>query len=360
MSTPKRYPTTRALLDELLEGSKPFGKAELDVVRRELDEDDFLDFKGGKGVRAEKLKELLWENVTGFSNAAGGVLVLGVSDKRPRRVEGVGHAVPGSEEPRVWAQKILGTASARIAPPPRFIPVQVGKRQVLVVATASASPQLIPLPGRDPRYAMRIGESTQILPPHLVADLLVGRRAQPSFEVSPESIQGNLRGGQPEIFGIQLTCRIENESFVYAKRVVLGCIVDCLYGDFVPRPARRILQEIEHLESVGAVKGATNLLWQLHHPVSSELEVLRPFQSEVLQIPTTGRGILTNLPFVPDSAYLQFALYVLAEGAPPTWYQGTLEYVAGGSAILRPLAGTPTLERLVGRRPVVSWRERGV
>src|SRR5688500_2442648 len=85
------FESTRDLLEELLVGA-PFSQEDLDrVVSRFPEEDQYLEYKDGKITTEKSEKQLKQEilfHVTGFAGAVGGVLVVGVSEERPREVTG--------------------------------------------------------------------------------------------------------------------------------------------------------------------------------------------------------------------------------------------------------------------------------
>jgi len=171
----RRFDSTRQLLDELL-GGATLGVEDLDEVLASFpDEDQYLDYKDGRITSKADQKQLkadLLRFVTGFANADGGVLAVGVTEHRPRSVNGA--AAPGKETLVGWAARILSGVVGFFSPPPVIFTVHHSGAEVLVIAVARA-PQLIPyVEAGELKYALRIGDSTVTVPPYLISDLVSG------------------------------------------------------------------------------------------------------------------------------------------------------------------------------------------
>lgn len=116
--------------------------------------------------------------VTGFANAEGETLILGVSEPdlktgKPRQV--TGFKAPGGGPTDDWALRVLQDLAGRLSPPPLAVEVQHAGGTVLLIATNRAPGPILPYKeAGEMKYAVRIGESTVDLPTSIVADLLLG------------------------------------------------------------------------------------------------------------------------------------------------------------------------------------------
>lgn len=359
MRTKKRWASTRELLDFLLLEKTP-SEDEVLALAEDLDEDHLLEFKSGQAPPGE-LKDFLREYLTGFSNVSGGVLVVGITDKRPRKVDGL--IAPNNVDPAGWAASVVKDIAARISPAPVFRIAGCQGKQVLFMATERAS-QLIALPeNRRLRYPLRVADQLVRDPqPDIITDLMLGRRAQPAFHVTGALIEAFPRNWNLSVFGVSFGCNVENASFLHVRNVSFGAVgYSVAPPDFV-KPTEKVLQQIHDpgrpKEFIKHSEDSSRYVWRLRQAHSDAIPLLAPFASEIFFDP--GVPFLF-LPLDPTHAILDVALYVLGDGAAPAWYQVTYEYVVhshGGQGFgPYTLSGNrATVVPLSGTRPVVGWR----
>jgi hypothetical protein len=153
--------SSRELPDFLLEGGELTPQELEDFVRRVPEEDLFLDYKDGLSTKGPQkdVQTTVREMVSGFANAEGGVLVIGVSETRPRGISPCQRI--GLEPLDVWAQKVVSDMAGSLSRPPRFSVVSYDTGDVLLIASARA-PQLVPcIESRETKYFLRIHDSTR-------------------------------------------------------------------------------------------------------------------------------------------------------------------------------------------------------
>jgi hypothetical protein len=363
------WSSARQFLDAVLEGHKVTA-ADLRRVRT-FPEGDNLEFKSGKAANRpaeeQELRAVFRDYVAGFANGDGGVLIVGVTDT-DRKVDGVvAPGPPHKADPATWARDILGPLAAHIHPPPRFQTIKHGKLKVLLIATPRAY-NLVALPDRHTlRYPLRIHDQLiRDLPPYVVADILLGRRARPTFRFAGIGYSVEPHPKIPSLLRLNLSCRLENNSIVHAHRVVVGTVAYALHEVppfSTPEFGSRLLQEIELQRPTGRGNEIPeDIFWVPAHAVCHERPTLRPFETVDLSLShhdALAQNVL-NLPAANHSAYYRIAIYVLADGAPPLWFQLDWEYVMNFAAAksIEVSATTTSFPYAVTGRPVVAWHER--
>jgi hypothetical protein len=343
---------SRSTLDRLLKIEAFSGENLAALVAGAREEDQWLEYKDGQVLEKPDAATVLREYVTGFANADGGTLVVGVTKAR----EIAGARAPGRTTLTEWASTVLAGYASQMDPFPQILSVAHGGTECLVVATDRAA-DLIPYDSRDqPKYSLRINELTVDLPPYLVTDLLLGRRRHPTFrlfDVEP-SVRKSDDGPMAEL---SLQFRIENASLVPADEVRVGAIARSTR--LIPEPAPEFL--LRHVEVVEApaVKipwpyDAPRVVWtftQSKGRTHSDTP-MRPFD-----IVGDRLQNFAQVPIADGHGVIQFALYVMAKGSPPDWYQGRWEYGLRGTAPMT-ATGKLTIEPLRGERPKVGWFPR--
>ena len=179
------FDTSKQLLDFLLGGGSVKPSDVDDLIAQVKKEDLYLDYKSGRQP-PKKLKHTIRKWVTGFANADGGALALGISEPKrktdaPRKVVGID--VPDGGNAEAWANSVLLPFAGRFSPPLRYQLTQHEDGEVLFIAAARA-PQLISYAENNtPQFALRVGDSTVDVDPSLLSDLVLGRRNQPVIDV---------------------------------------------------------------------------------------------------------------------------------------------------------------------------------
>jgi len=135
--------SAREYLERALEGDV-FDESDLKtLIASSAEEGLWLDFKDGKLTKDKKKAAAeVRRYVAAFANSDGGLLVIGVSEERPREITGATR--PGGKELDVWAGSALAPLAAFLAPTPRAHVVRCGDKEVVVIA-CSRAPRLVPL-----------------------------------------------------------------------------------------------------------------------------------------------------------------------------------------------------------------------
>ena len=343
------------MLDDLV-GGDVLDAAALDTLILEASEEDlFLDYKSGQ-QREEKLKQTIRKWVTGFANADGGTLIVGVTEPKkasglPREVDGV--RAPSGSPLEEWATRVLADLAGAFSPPPCISSVKHPKGQVLVIAVRRAQ-QLIPYAeGTKIRYAMRIGESTVDVPEFLITDLLLGRRNHPVLEVRAVVLDSDVNGTRDEWVSPLLRVTIDNLGFVTAEDVEIG-LVSWSWARAQQQPTSHLLQFLDMAQppapcydTFGKVSPET---WGVRRiacrPSGGQVLHLKAFEYAMTDWVPVGR-------FPPGGGgHFSCGLYVMPKGSMPDWYEVYCKYTQIEHEGLR---GTPKVERLYDRKPVLRW-----
>ncbi len=205
----------RELLDALLEG-KVLQPSELEMLLG-LEEGQYLDFKDGKITETSKLehgKRKIRKYVSGFANADGGILVVGVSEEKPRGISACDRV--GQGDLAAWAKDVVLDMAPFLIPPPRFQVVEGENGPVLLIAVARAPQLVICTESRKARYFLRIHDSTVEVPEYLATDLFLGRRRLPSIDLSCQPAIGQ---SSAEHFLASFTFTVENVGLLAAEEV---------------------------------------------------------------------------------------------------------------------------------------------
>jgi len=229
-----------------------------DLVDRNLPEGQHIEFKAGKKIEelaqnsAKAMGAFFRRYVFGFANGDGGLLVIGVGeenrdDEKTRRLT-VAPIVANSPTDRQIGQ-YLESAAGLLHPPHRTARVEVDGGVVLVVGCLRA-PRLIPAAEKGSvNHWMRIQDQTLKVPPFLLTDLSLGRRAQPIFDVRMLAIRRS-DGGR------HIALLLENASLTHASAVQATVLATGRGRDrlrptltpFVDAPQRPHVQECRRKE----------------------------------------------------------------------------------------------------------------
>jgi hypothetical protein len=346
-----RFPNSYALLQALLT-HEPFASEDIDAVIASFgQEDQHLEYKAGAIMEKKPLEELRLEvrrHVTGFANAEGGVLFVGVSDEQPRKVTGA--RAPGTETLVGWGTRLLSDLAGYFSPMPNIFAVDHPAGQVLVIAAARA-PQLVPfVEAGELRYTLRIGDSTLDVPPYLIADLMLGRRSHPVLELRDVTINGRLTD---EEIDLSVEIQVDNDSLIAAVDTGVGRIAWSLYHTAAvppPLPLSKFAQQYVELEEIGyAGELSENQQWLPQHR-SAYLSTIRQFERQ------SGDLGAIALPRHPDSGLSSFAIYLAPLNSPPKLYAVECEYRAYPDRLSQQWKVSAKVSFMPASRPRVAWR----
>jgi hypothetical protein len=312
-------PQSRALLFRLLQNDPPSpneiqGLVQAFKAQRDL-EGQWFDAKSGLLLQNKQGDELR-AATAGFANAEGGFLLIGYNEG----AQAFDHVADvGKQKPEQWVTDALGSI-AHVIPPPRFATVDVGGGPVLLVAIERARQLVYVIEKGEPIYYLRFGHQTKPMPPGLIADLTLGRRAQPELIATLVRASVTKARQEPTDTGIWATeiridISIENNALVVARDAVAGLVA---WSAQARAPLPSTLIRAVDLQPPTANYGA---LEYFPHHVSTSIgrPTLGPFR--VSSVGLTG----WSLPAIP-SRFLEAtaALYLLAADSEPAWFQITL------------------------------------
>jgi hypothetical protein len=338
-----RKHVAREMLDKMLTGHVP-EESNLRELMAVTTEGQFVDFKNGSVTDDRDVaKQVVRSYVTGFANADGGLLVIGVSDgdgvAAQRKITPTKR--PGGATLDLWARSCLDDMAGQLVPFPRFQVLTVGGSEVLIVATARA-PAMVPCHERGARvYYLRVGDSTKVVPDYLVSDLMLGRRAHPILQVRRSGKGGGVNGG-PGGWALGFSFEVENAGFTPARAVRIGLITMAM------PPTRREngMVASEHLRTFFDVQPVWPAeYFQPVHLISSAEKApdIAPFDVQ--------RVVVNELIVQHDSGRLmRSAMYVMADGHAPDWYQLDWRVPAAHGAAIE-----SDITRAVGERPTVGY-----
>jgi Putative DNA-binding domain len=303
-------------LDALLQG-EVISAPELDAfILNNPDESPFHDFKDGSLLTTDRRRAIfaVRKYVSGFANAEGGVLVLGVNEQRPRALSPC--AQIGSTPVDIWAETLVHDMVPFFSPLPRFKRIGYARGDVLLIA-APRAPVLVPcVESRGLKYFMRIGQSTIEIPAYLLADLVLGRRQHPSFRLTV------VRAGVPSFaqtapLNVELSFLLDNVGLVPAEWLELGML--CWSEGASPTDIN------SHLLYYATVVPPRSAGLVLRHEIvrhQSPTVRLSPFSRLAL-----GQATAFRFPLPPAPVTYKSAIYVLSKSSPPTWFQYDFQWL---------------------------------
>jgi hypothetical protein len=338
-------PVARKLLGQMLEGEQ-LEEADVRALVQVQGETLFVDFKDGAKLKERKdAARMVRRYVSGFANADGGLLVVGVSDGGgdPTKRTFTPTTAPGGKPLCEWARNVLESMAGGLIPAPRIQAIPVDGIEVLVIGTARA-PALVPcLEEGDLKYYLRVGDSTPSIPAYLISDLVLGRRVHPQLLVTTCAGSSGAANGSAANFGFD----VENEGMVPADDVIVGVVSFGLRPRNASNGRLASSPICNFIDAAPAPDGVGEPLVLVHVTSRSNQ---RPLNLAAFER-GSARGIGDLL--VPRDAApvpVRSALYVVANGHPPDWYQFDWLIPASGEATL----STVLLDRALGR-PIVAW-----
>lgn len=326
--------TSRELLDRLLEGNAITSDELVRFVNDNPEEDQYVDYKNGIIIskqERDKGRQTIREYVSGFANSDGGVLIIGIDESRPRQIAAC-EPSPGGQPLEQWASRCLHDMVAYFSPQPRFQVINQPEGPVLAIAVARA-PSLVPcLESREQKYFFRIEDSTLLIPEYLIADLVLGRRQHPFLDVHSPSVSYEFQDfkssdGQDVIHGrsASISFVVENVTLAAAEDVQLGLVSWSLVAGGTQEINRHLAAHLDvcEINSPGAVSSELHLVHR-SSVASGKTYALPPFQ----KITMRNIGPVYFPRQIP--AEIRIAVYVLAKGTPPTWFQLEFGLLYGG------------------------------
>ena len=313
--------TSQELLDHLLEG-RPLSPEQLDgVLLEHTEEDQYLDYKDGAITSRENRqrgRRTIREYVNAFGNSDGGVLVIGVSESRPRRISPCSPV--GKETLDKWAESVIHDMAPALSPAPAFQVIDHSDGPVLTIAVARA-PQIFPcVESRQFKYFLRVNQSTLEAPSFLITDLLLGRREYPILHLELGPSKWSWEDAAQSTARAEFKFVVQNAGLATATLLRVGMIAWSVAPDgdvpvsgtllrylAVDRESHRDLAHTRHL-----VHRIGTFNFYKFAPFDTVDRVVGPFVFRA-----HGRG-----------ERLKAAVYIIAESAPPYWFE--LEFASTG------------------------------
>jgi hypothetical protein len=341
------FKSSQDALEALLGGHSFLESDDLeDFLRSHQEEDQHLEYKDGKitgrSGRKDGIKEIR-RTVSGFANSEGGILILGIDERKPRVVspcEAVG------EEPLdKWIEGLIHDMAPFFSPLPRVYVVRHSLGPIVVVAVARA-PVLVPCveAGRM-KYFLRLNQSTLEVPDFLLSDLVLGRRRQPSLQISVR-----IEKPHPLLTGschtVDLHVLVENIGLVAAEHAGVG-VVSLVVADAGTEINRHLLSYIDSAETLQLA----GFGWALRHAIAKPEKVdarLSPFDK-------AGFRVKGSLPLLFSATQLRaiMAVYVICQESPPKWFECSFQFGRAPSSD-RPYIDVIEVEEIRDRRARVA------
>jgi hypothetical protein len=313
------------------------------LVRERVEESLYLEYKRGKwlgdGTRSDlERKQLLRAYVSGFANAEGGLLAIGiVGGEDCQRGEAwslEGPTCPSGDGWSAWLEAVLQDISVKARVRHQVVDCGVSGEVVLIAVDRAES--LIRV-YEKPRLVchLRVGQSTLPIDETLYVDLVLGRRAKPVLEL--EGLPAHAINDS-ESFRLGIKAVVNNLGLVWVDEYKSASIGYAQGGVGVPGHVLRHLDVAKPVPDEGNFRVS---LFDLHPPDKR----LRPFESLALGNQVKG------FPRVPAGTSWFWAgavLFVPANGGP-LWAQ----VAAHGEGPHATRVGGATSR--VGQAPWIAW-----
>jgi hypothetical protein len=203
------------LLDSVL-GRRPVDPAILaGLVREKVNESAYHEYKRGAWMKTADVKQELRAQVSGFANAEGGVLIIGIAGgEKSQSADAWTFDPPECPDQAGWDEwlgRVLSDVSAKTRVEWKVVPVD-GK-DVLVVAANRAEQLIRVYEGRNVVCHLRVGPQTVPIPETLFADLALGRRAKPDLALEQLNVSGSTDSGG---FYLNVNFCVHNQGLLWA------------------------------------------------------------------------------------------------------------------------------------------------
>ena len=350
------------LLELLLTGHQLSAVELDDLINNPVKEDLYIDYKHGDILRGINLNETIREYTSAFANSAGGILIIGVNESEgiPTEVTGCnGHSKGKLDD---WAARCLTPIASYFAPSPRFQVINHSKGEVLI-CVVQRSLVFVPITESGSIvYYLRLHDQTLKAPDYLMADLLLGRRQQPIFEIEEFKALnfGKVIDNDNVSMDLSFEIRfcVENASIVWADDSRWGIIcwthnTDKGFERESGKPSQHLLSYLEIKDETFAHPKPRGLVhYRGSAPISKPFDVGNKLVSFVVPLRVHDEWF---------SYTWKAALYFIARNSLPIWYQiefsidiNTVKLVDEKKQLISPQE-TFCIRRLTTERPVVAW-----
>ncbi len=350
------------LLDQLLIG-KNLTVDEIDVLlSKQVKEDQYLEYKHGNILKDNDVNQIVRKFITGFSNSAGGVLIIGIDapNALPISITGCDNHEKGPLDE--WISRCLTPIASYFSPLPIIQVINHPKGDILIAATPRSAGLVPTIAGGVISYYFRFHDQTLDAPDYLVADILLGRRQKPVLKLTWLSIT-NLKCVQDKSFStaditFDLRWRMENESIVWADSSMWGIIAWVKEWE---RPSSPINTPSEHLLQFIDMReiNKTNYenKFQLIHTFD-EAHIEKPFDNQHKYVPI-------RIPLRVGETWYRYvwksAFYLISKNSEPIWYQFSVNVsrdlieIIDHKKTIDESSGIYSIQKVIGNRAIVDW-----
>jgi hypothetical protein len=332
------------ILGSVLAGRPVADSDILDLVARREPEGLYLEYKRGKWLGADKTRgHELREYTSGFANAEGGLLVIGVVGGEDAQgadkwsIEGA--SCPDKAGWEDWLSRVLQEIAARTRVRSQI--VQIESQEVVLVGVDRA--EVLIRVYEKPRLIcyLRTGSQTIPIEDTLFADLALGRRVKPDLELKVEKVEAS---SDSIGFGLNVTVTVHNQGLVWVPDLRVA-LVGYLSG---PTPVSESMKrhlDIWPVPPAHESAPVTTSEFGSNAGRGGDGHELRPFEE-------TRFGLrVKRLPASEEKVRWGWAgaVLVLPKNGSPLWAQIAVEGEGHRAT------GTRCWVPSIGTAPVVAW-----
>jgi hypothetical protein len=341
------------LLGAVLTGRPVSEQEVLTIVQRREREGLYLEYKRGLWLAAEKSPgHELREYTSGFANAEGGLLIVGVVGGEEAQgdqkwtIESA--SCPDKAGWDSWLSHVLEPIGARTRV--RWQVVLVDGQEVVLVATDRAEALIRVYEKPDLVCYLRIGDETIKIDDTLFADLALGRRAKPDLRLTFESV---MQGGRDSLgFYLNIAVTVHNQGLVWVPDLKVAWVG---YSHNLMRAQESLTRYIDVRATTSAGPQVTITEFDsrvrltrdsnFRESISGRNQDLRPFESAEFGARVQG------LPASEEAVQWVWAgaILVLPQQASPLWAQVAVKGIGHERPTVQ--AWVPP----IGTAPVVLW-----
>ncbi len=303
----------------------------------------YLEYKRGKWLDEDGTTKVR-EYVSGFANAEGGVLVIGiVGGEEAQGADKWSFEAPTLPDKAGW-DAWLGRVLSEIITKTRvaYTVVSVDGADVIVIATNRAEELIRVYEKPNLVCYLRVGDNTVPIDETLFVDLALGRRAKPDLTIEQLKIEGSI---DTPGFHLNVTFILHNQGLLWVPDLTAAWSGYAAGGT----PASASLKRRLHLhppkrEAVVAVVGPVNVPTGA---VAGEPKQVKPFEQVRCGMQIRGIPVRYQNGFWAWYA----AVMVLPQNGSPVWAQLAVHGYADAATAIKAWA-LPA-----GTTPVLAWFE---
>lgn len=326
--------TTQEFLEICLARAPTVSEVQSVQTPSQAPEDLWFDRKSGLLLTesAKDRRHKIQRHVSGFANAEGGVLLVGVDNAGV--IDGVQPV--GGASPADYAARVLSDLAGYLHPSPRIWTVAVGSLEVLIVAMPRIGGLCPCIESGRVLYFRRLGDSTVPVDPYLLADLMLGRRQRPELVLRVDDVR---LAAADTLLRIPVELSFVNESLAWARDIEIA-VVCCAahvrsvvrakrtdrdgYFTFARQPVGARIQS--SIDVIDAALSAPQLQEPALTVLRFEPEVRQPLPP-LAQTTVTVPLLIARFVFGSGRQNVRYRSAVVAvpDGGLPRWWQLDIE-----------------------------------